>query len=121
MKNTLRTRIESDETAGRVVLEGTLDSSTYPTADAAFKHALRSGARMLALDVTALDFISSCGLGVIIGAYEVVTARGGTIILVNPRTQVVETLRTLGILGIFVMAASMAEATRIMETRRIGA
>ena len=62
-----------------VVIAGSLDSNTAPTAQQTLDGILSSGARKLALDCTALDYISSAGLRVLLATAKRLrqTADGG--------------------------------------------
>lgn len=51
-----------------VVFAGSLDSNTSPRAQQAVDETLAAGARKIVVDCTALDYISSAGLRVLLGA-----------------------------------------------------
>ena len=60
----IATRTHNDVTLVAVV--GSLDSNTSPKAQQALDGVLSSGARKLVVDLTALDYISSAGLRVLL-------------------------------------------------------
>lgn len=69
----ITTRTHNDVTLVAVV--GSLDSNTSPRAQAALDGLLASGVRQLVVDCTALDYISSAGLRVLLGAAKRSTLR----------------------------------------------
>ena len=56
-------------------LEGRLDTTTAPELDKAFKETL-DGVRELTLDFSALDYISSAGLRVLLSAQKLMNKQG---------------------------------------------
>ncbi len=62
----ITTRTQGDVTL--VALAGSLDSNTSPQAQQALDGILAAGARKVVVDFTALDYISSAGLRVLLGA-----------------------------------------------------
>ena len=60
-----------------VKVAGSLDSNTSPQAQQALDAILASGARKVAIDCTALDYISSAGLRVLLGTVKRLGAAGG--------------------------------------------
>ena len=62
----ISTRMQNGVTL--VVFAGSLDSNTSPKAQQEIDGVLAAGARKVAIDCTALDYISSAGLRVLLGA-----------------------------------------------------
>lgn len=62
-----------------VAIAGKLDSVTSPKAQQTFDGILAAGARKLAVDFSALDYISSAGLRVLLGVAKQLSARGGAL------------------------------------------
>ncbi len=60
-----------------VAFAGKLDSNTSPQAQQALDAILAGGARKMVVDFTALDYISSAGLRVLLGAAKRLSAGGG--------------------------------------------
>ncbi len=73
----ITTRTQDDVTI--VALAGNLDSVTSPEAQQALDTILAGGGRKIALDFTALDYISSAGLRVLLGAAKRLGAAGGAL------------------------------------------
>ncbi len=59
-----------------IALEGRLDTVTSPELEAELARSL-GGAQTLTLDLAALEYISSAGLRVLLGAHKEMSAKGG--------------------------------------------
>lgn len=73
----ISTRTQNDVSI--VAIGGSLDSNTSAEAQQALDAVLAGGARKMAIDFTALDYISSAGLRVLLGAAKQLRASGGTL------------------------------------------
>lgn len=74
-------------------------------------HALEtSGVRYLLLDLKGVTFIDSSGLGVILGRYKKLAARGGKMLAIGVRPQVRRLFEFSGILKLIKICASETEA-----------
>ena len=62
-----------------VVIAGRLDTTTAPQLEAEFKQSI-SGIEKLVLDFSALEYLSSAGLRVLLGAQKVMNKQGEMII-----------------------------------------
>lgn len=62
-----------------ISLEGRLDTGTAPQLEAELKSSL-DGVTTLVLDFTGLEYISSAGLRVLLGAQKVMSKQGGMVI-----------------------------------------
>lgn len=62
-----------------LALEGRLDTGTAPQLEAELKSSL-DGVTTLVLDFTGLEYISSAGLRVLLGAQKVMSKQGGMVI-----------------------------------------
>jgi anti-sigma B factor antagonist len=67
----------------------------------AFQSALASGHVFLILDLEALPYIDSSGIGSIVNALRLSTKLGGSAKLVNPTSFVSKTFKMVGILSLF--------------------
>ncbi|HTM17730.1 MAG TPA: STAS domain-containing protein [Terracidiphilus sp.] len=76
----------------------------------AFQRALTSGHICLVLDLEAVSFIDSSGIGSVVNALRQANKAGGTVKLVNPSTFVAKTFKMVGILPLFSVHASEQEA-----------
>lgn len=71
----ITTRSQHDVTL--VAVAGGLDSNTSPQAQQALDGILSGGGRKLVIDFTALDYISSAGLRVLLGTAKRLSGAGG--------------------------------------------
>ena len=69
-------RKELTEDRLTMAVSGRLDTTTAPELDAALKEAL-PGVKELVLDFSALDYISSAGLRVLLTAHKTMSVKGG--------------------------------------------
>lgn len=92
-----------------VAIAGSLDSTTSPEAQKALD-AVIAGARNVALDFTELDYISSAGLRVLLGAAKQLRASGGTLRMFGLNQSVREVFEISGFSTILSVYSSEAEA-----------
>lgn len=76
----------------------------------AFQSALNSGHIFLILDLEALPYLDSSGIGSIVNALRVSTKVGGSTKLVKPTSFVSKTFKMVGILDLFGVYETEAEA-----------
>ena len=76
----------------------------------AFQSALATGHIYLVLDLEALAYLDSSGIGSVVNALRTATKLGGTVKLVNPTSFISRTFKMVGILGLFGVYSSEAEA-----------
>jgi len=96
-----------------VAIAGNLDSTTSPEAQKALD-AVIPGARSVALDFTALDYISSAGLRVLLGAAKQLRVSGGTLRMFGLNQSVKEVFEISGFSSILSVYPSEAEAVGAM-------
>lgn len=92
-----------------VAIAGSLDSITSPEAQRALDGVLAS-ARKVALDFSELDYISSAGLRVLLGAAKKLKASGGTLRIFGLNQSVREVFEISGFSTILAVYPSEAEA-----------
>ena len=106
----ITTRTQNDVTL--VALAGNLDSNTSPQAQQALDAVLASGATKIAVDFTALDYISSAGLRVLLGTAKRLTGAGGALHLFGLNQTVREVFDISGFSRILPVFATEAEALK---------
>ena len=92
-----------------VAIAGSLDSTTSPAAQKALD-AVLAGARNIALDFTQLDYISSAGLRVLLGAAKQLRGSGGTLRMFGLNQSVREVFEISGFSAILSVYPTETEA-----------
>lgn len=95
-----------------VAVAGNLDSITSPEAQQALDATLAAGGRKIAMDFTALDYISSAGLRVLLGAAKRLSATGGALRAFGLNRTVGEVFDISGFSKILAVFPSEAEALK---------
>jgi anti-sigma B factor antagonist len=106
----ISTRTQKDVTI--VALTGNLDSNTAPQAQQAIDGILAGGAKKMVVDFSKLDYISSAGLRVLLGAAKKLSAAGGGLHLFGLNDTVREVFEISGFATILGVFGSEAEAVR---------
>lgn len=78
--------------------------------ESAFQQTLATGHIFLILDLEALPFVDSSGIGSVVNALRQANKVGGTVKLVNPPPFVSKTFKMVGILSLFGVYDTAAEA-----------
>ncbi|MFO0972283.1 MAG: STAS domain-containing protein [Phycisphaerae bacterium] len=71
-----------------------------------------AGKRQIALDLQALNYLSSAGLGALVRVTAMVNSQSGRVVIVNPSLFVAEILRTTKLDQFFEVAASVDAIAR---------
>ena len=93
-----------------VTIAGKLDSITSPEAQRALDAILAGGGRKIVLDFTALDYISSAGLRVLLGAAKRLSGAGSALRLFGLNDSVREVFQISGFATILSVHPTEAEA-----------
>jgi anti-sigma B factor antagonist len=103
--------LSSQRVADAVVItaRGDLDIVTSPELDSSLT-AARRGAASVILDLTAVDFMDTSSLAVVVGHWKKLTARGGTLALAGARYRYVKTLWITGLADRLPMFDTVREA-----------
>ena len=95
---------------------GDLDVVGAPDLRQAVVTAVADGSRLLALDLSELDFVDSFGIGAVVGALKRLRQRGGDLALVCPSARIRRVFEICDldrILALHESIAAVAEAERI--------
>jgi anti-anti-sigma factor len=95
-----------------VALAGNLDSNTSPQAQQALDAILASGGKKMVVDFTALDYISSAGLRVLLGTAKRLSGAGGALRLFGLNETVKEVFDISGFSAILAVFATEADALK---------
>jgi anti-anti-sigma factor len=104
----ITTRTQGDVTI--VALAGNLDSNTSPQAQQSLDGILTGGCRKLVVDCTALDYISSAGLRVLLGVAKRLKGAGGALRLFGLNETVREVFQISGFSTILAVSVTEADA-----------
>ena len=83
-----------------VAVEGHLDTLTSPDLERGLEPAL-DGVTELVVDLKDLEYISSTGLRVLVGAAQELGGKGGKMTVINPRAEVMEIFTMTGLDAVF--------------------
>ncbi len=106
----ITTRTERDVTI--VALAGKLDSNTSPQAQQALDGILASGGQKMVVDFTALDYVSSAGLRVLLATAKRLSGAGGALHLFGLNETVREVFDISGFSTILAVYATEADALK---------
>ena len=96
--------------AAVISLTGRLDLVSAPEFKENLDQLVINGTQLLIIDLGALDFIDSSGLGAIIGALKTARQAGGELRLVNPQEQARKILELTTLDKVFQIHNSVEEA-----------
>jgi anti-sigma B factor antagonist len=88
--------------------------------DSAVQSALSSGHIFLILDLEAMPYLDSSAIGAIVDALRQATKLGGDVKLVNPSSFASKTFKMVGILSLFTVHTSQAEAVTACDGLKRG-
>jgi anti-sigma B factor antagonist len=126
----MREGILSDELAGKNTMEelsiavtpniegvvaikaiGTVDSLTTPALQKHFKSVIDKGQYVIVLDLSEVQFISSSGLGLLLGTVETLRSNGGDLVLMQVPQEILYVLEIMSVDDYFKMINSLEELT----------
>lgn len=99
----------------RVSLAGRLDTHTYGELDEQLAPVLGSQIQSLILDLAGLDYISSAGVRSIFKARKALAARGGKVVVVNPKPQIQKVFDVVKAVPLDEIFSSVQEADAYLD------
>lgn len=104
--------------SGSVVAEidGYLDAHTVIGFETQMNSLIEAGARRIIIDLEKLNYISSAGIGALIGLVQRLRRAGGDLVLVRPSQKVHKILNLLGFTEIFRIASNEDEALAVLRS-----
>lgn len=113
----LEVTIEGPTNGPAVILRcrGFIDSHTYLGLEEPLDSALARDAMRIVVDLGEVTYVSSAGLGVLVGAHKQAEERGGLLVLACPRPEIRTVLEDTGLADLLVIARSENEALRYSE------
>ncbi len=111
-------QILKEKLQGSVVVltvRGFLDAHTFEELEKTINDIFEEGTYRLVVDLSGLDYISSAGAGVFIGAIGTAQENDGNIILMKPSPNVKEVFDLLGLSQIFTFKDTREDAVKAMQ------
>ena len=99
-----------------VTVAGELDLATAPQLRLALHRLVRAGVRNLLIDLSAVTFIDSTALSVLVATDRALPA-GAALVLVGPSSAVLRTISVAGLDGVFAIAATEEAALVALSER----
>jgi len=91
-------------------LEGELDQHTFETLDQAIREVVDGGCFRLIVDLSQVRYVSSTGIGVLVGTLAEVRASQGDLVLLRPHPAVQAVLDIVGLTGEMITVAGDLES-----------
>ena len=98
-----------------ITLRGYLDAHTVSDFETFMDKAIEQGTLRYLMDLSDLNYISSAGIGAIMGLTQRLRRSSGEVILLRPTEKVFRILDKLGFTKIFRLAYSREEAERLFN------
>jgi anti-sigma B factor antagonist len=95
-----------------VHVKGFLDAYTYEAFEKTINDLFESGSYKIVVDLSELQYISSAGAGVFIGAIGTAQENQGNIVILRPTANVREVFELLGLSQIFTFSESREDAVK---------
>src|SRR5688500_16802901 len=96
-------------------LRGYIDAHTVIEFEKAMHASIDSGRNCVILDISGLSYISSAGIGAMMGLARKLGQRGGNLVLLNPSPKVFAILDGLGFTRIFKIASDEVSAVEMLK------
>lgn len=97
-------------------LAGDMDNSSFDVLEDEFNKLLESGTLGVVLDISALDSVTSSGVGAILNMTHVLASRKGKLIVAAARPKILGTLEMLGLLEALNLADTADTAKKMMTS-----
>jgi anti-sigma B factor antagonist len=94
-----------------ITIQGSIDSNTAGELQSRIMEELTSCNRVI-MDLTAVVFLSSAGLRVLLMLYRQLNANGGKVLLVNVSEEICDIMSMTGFINFFELYASIEEAEK---------
>jgi anti-sigma B factor antagonist len=94
---------------------GALDAHTHTALEEKLRHLLRRGRVKIVAELSQLEYISSAGAGLFVGAAAKAREKGGDIVFLDPQPQVREVFEMLGLAQIFEIAEDRETALHALR------
>ena len=106
--------VQLDDRITHLAVVGSLDVAGLHAVDVKFHGYTAARRRPTLVDLSALEFISSLGMGMLVSCARSLMRFGARMVLLNPRPEVEEALKAVGIDQSIPIVRSVEEAHRIL-------
>lgn len=114
---TLSVRVEDRQGLTKTMfLEGRLDSATAPQLDSELDGVLAMPMKVLVLDLSKLDYLSSAGIRSMFRAQKAMKARAGKTLIVNPQPAVQKVFEIVKAVDLKTVFASVKELDEYLDS-----
>lgn len=98
-----------------IALSGYLDAHTVADFDKRTEEIMAAGTHRIVLDLSQLNYISSAGIGALMGLSQRLKKRGGDLVLLQPTAKVHKILDLLGFSRIFHLSPDEDDARAVFQ------
>jgi anti-sigma B factor antagonist len=92
-------------------VKGEIDVYTAPRLREKLVELVSEGHRKVVVDLEAVDFLDSTGLGVLVGGLKRLRSHGGDLMLVSTQARILKVFEITGLTAVFRISSSVEEAT----------
>lgn len=110
----MKVTITDQEDISIVEVVGDIDSKTAPEFERGAKTATDKSQK-IAIDLTAVGFMSSAGLRVLLMVYRNIKAQNGKVVLVGVSEEIQDVMSTTGFINFFTIVGTIQEALVILK------
>ena len=116
MKNFKVDVVEKEGNFARLDLIGYLDAHTVEVFDKAMRETIESGGTRIVISFEGVDYISSAGIGSLMGFTHQIKQKNGDLVLFKLSDKVSKILGTLGLTSIFQIAETQEDLDKIISS-----
>ena len=109
---------QGDDGIAVMRLKGTLDGHTYKQFSETLTEVIEKPCFKIILDLTALEYLSSSGVGVISKSLSTVKAKNGNLVLMNPTEHVDQILSLVGLPDVLPVVPDLPAAKSVFKGPR---
>ena len=99
--------------------EGMLDAHNFEVLEVLFEKHFENGSYRFVVDIKRLEYVSSAGAGVFIGAVGTCQENDGNVVLVQPSHEVKEIFELLGVYQIFPVVKTREQALDLFTKKAV--
>lgn len=107
----MKVTIQTKNNIVYITIQGSIDSNTAGELQSHILEKLGSFNRVI-MDLTAVDFLSSAGLRVLLMLYRQLSTNGGKVLLVNVSDEICDIMSMTGFINFFELFGSIDEAEK---------